>query len=62
MSKHGIASWKRFNGKLEVRNGTRAGWIEMVFTKKDGTQVKAVAKKVGKFYSETQQATGKDVI
>lgn len=54
--------WTTYTGKLELREGTRAGWIELLFTKKDGTQVKAVAKKVGKFYSESVQSQKGEVI
>lgn len=52
--------WAKYNGKLELRSGTRAGWIEMVFTKKDGRQVKVVGKVVGKFYSEGVGTAGQN--
>jgi hypothetical protein len=54
--------WQAFKGKVQVRTGTRAGWVEVLLTKKDGTQVKAVMKRVGKFYSEREEGNSGDVI
>ena len=45
--------WHRMK-KLEVRQGARVGWWELLVTKKDGTVVKMIGKKVAAFYSETE--------
>jgi hypothetical protein len=45
--------WQKMK-KLEVRQGARSGWWEMRVTKKDGTVVTMIGKKVAEFYSETE--------
>jgi hypothetical protein len=41
-------------GKVEVRSGSRAPWIELQVTREDGKVLKYVMKKVDSFYSERQ--------
>jgi len=43
---------------VEVRSGSRAPWIEVKVTKKDGTVLKYVMKKVPAFYSEREEGMG----
>lgn len=51
--------WKEWTpNKIEIRNGSRAPWIEVRVTKTDGTVVKLVMKKVPAFYSERDQSAG----
>jgi hypothetical protein len=44
--------WKPLEGSITWREGSRAPWFEMIVAKSDGTQVKLVAKKVPRFWSE----------
>lgn len=39
---------------IEVRQGSRAPWLEMRVTKKDGKVLKYIFKAVDQFYSERQ--------
>lgn len=44
--------WKAVQGQVRVRRGTRAPWLEIVVTKKNGKKVKLIAKTVDSFHSE----------
>jgi len=44
--------------QVEVRSGSRAPWIEVKVTKKDGSVLKYLMKKVPAFYSEREENMG----
>lgn len=47
--------------EVKARKGTKEPWVELLIEKEDGTQVKMIARKVARFWSEKQEESG-DVI
>ena len=46
------SDWKKVEGVLVARRGTKDPWFELLITKPDGSQKKLIARKVDRFYSE----------
>lgn len=53
-----LIAWKVVEGKVKVRKGVKAPWLELEVENKDGKRVKLVAKVVESFFSDTWE--GKD--
>jgi hypothetical protein len=50
--------WVEVKGKVEVRKGTKSGWMEMKFIGKKGGEevcVKMIGRKVKEFWSEREK-------
>jgi len=45
-------------GVVSVRKGSKDGWWEMKLKKEDGSVVKMIGKKVGRFWSERDEEEG----